>query len=371
MTKERARGLRQNVLEAIAKLYGCSIASFDAVEGGYRNTSHSFVTVDGRKLNFILYKREPGITELIRRTNALGTHVAAKGLPVRAPIDERILRVGQRFGSLYVYIDGETIPWEAYSMKHIKLLGYALARFHAVSEGFSGELPNVEDEYGAICVRMAEYFGNEQIRQAMSEKLNLQVVLPDFKPVLLEARQLTPRTALHMDMVRSNLLFQNTPTGTVPSDTLHVGAVTLSGILDLEKAAYGHPLFDVARTLAFLLVDCDKPEAKVRKYFLDSGYRKRGGGRLLAQSTRVLSTFSGALGSNCQFVSPSALAGKAEPSKAPRAQVDVHSLFEQLITMFLTYDFYKFLRQNPYESLCKNHHYRRTEAILKARKVLQ
>lgn len=363
--------MNKDTLRRIAVLYGYNITMFGPVASGYRNSSHSFVTTDGRKLNFILYKREPGITELIRRTNALGTYIATRGLPVRAPVDERILRVGERFGSLYAYIDGETIPWEAYSMKHIKLLGYALARFHAVSEGFSGELPNVEDVYEAIYFRMAEYFGNPQIQDALQEKLDLHIVLPNFPSALIAARQLTPRIALHMDMVRSNLLFQNVPTGSVPSEALQVGTVTLSGILDLEKAAYGHPMFDVARTLAFLLVDCDKPEEKVRKYFLESGYRKRGGGKLPAQSIRALSTFSGALGSNYQFVSSSALAGKAEPSKAPRAQIDEHSLLEQLITMFLTYDFYKFLRQNPYESLSKNHHFIRTERILRERKVLQ
>ena len=45
-------------------------------------------------------------------------------------------------------------------------------------------------------------------------------------------------------------------------------------------------------------------------------------------------------------------------------------ILEPLVAMMLLYDFYKFLRDNPYESLDKNHHFRRTRDILIARKVL-
>jgi Ser/Thr protein kinase RdoA (MazF antagonist) len=114
---------------------------------------------------------------------------------------------------------------------------------------------------------------------------------------------------LHMDFVRGNILFDDDK---------------ITGILDFEKASLGHVIMDVSRTLAFLLVDCKyKTPEKVRKYFLKSGYFKDTGGKIINLK-----------------------------------------LMDLLIEMFLTYDFYKFLRHNPYESLLQNQHYLRTRDIL-------
>lgn len=323
--------LSHQLLAEVAAKYGLSLASYGSVEGGYRNFSHSFTGSDGTRYNFILYKHEPGSVELIQRTNALGAYVVAKGLPVRAPLDTRVLRVGKRYGSLYGYLEGATIPWEAYTKKHIKLLGQAMAKFHEAAQDYDGPaLPAVEEVYREILERMKKYFADENVHRALSEKLGLIFNLPDTNDVLNEARLLQDRTSLHMDFVRSNVLFREAQ----PDDVFKINELSLTGILDLEKAAVGHPLFDIARTLAFLLVDCPKPADKIYKYFLDSGYRKRGG--------RELKPFV----------------------------VSDKDLLETLITLFLTYDFYKFLKQNPYESLPKNHHFKRTADILRARKVL-
>lgn len=323
--------LPAETLRAIAEKYGYDAAVIDRPQSGYRNTSFRFRTTRGDDLNFILYKREPDVVRLIRRTNALGGYVSERGLPVRAPVDARVLRVGQRYGALYQYLGGETIPWEAYAMKHIKLLGMAMARFHAAARGFEGDLLDIEDVYAAIVLRMSAYFGDANVERALRDKLGVAVDVPDFMALLDQTRRLPARAVLHMDLVRSNVLFRGARTG----DSFTVGNTTLSGILDLEKAARGHVLFDVARSLAFLLVDCAKPEASVRRYFLESGYRKRGEQNM-------------------------------QPVRLPSGD-----MLESLITLFLTYDFYKFLRQNPYESLPENHHFMRTAAVLRARKVIQ
>ncbi len=127
---------------------------------------------------------------------------------------------------------------------------------------------------------------------------------------------------------------------TTDGSNLTVNNVTVTGILDFEKTAYGHPLFDIARSLAFLLIDCKyKDAAKIRKYFLQSGYAKRG------QTTLPL--------------------------------INLHtrdtsvSLLEQLIDLFLLHDFYKFLLHNPYESLARNEHYQRTEQLLLERGLIR
>jgi len=90
------------------------------------------------------------------------------------------------------------------------------------------------------------------------------------------------------------------------------------------------PAFDISRTLAFLLVDCKyKLSAEVRKYFLRSGYEKRGQGEL--PDSRLVQALTG---------------------------------------LFLLYDLYKFLRHNPYESLHQNQHYIRTVDELTGRRLV-
>jgi hypothetical protein len=93
----------------------------------------------------------------------------------------------------------------------------------------------------------------------------------------------------------------------------------------------GSPLIDLARTYAFLLVDCPKPEAKITKYFLNSGYIKYG------------------------------------ESQLPL----LPNIFYNLTNFFLIFDFYKFLSHNPYESLEQNYHFCRTRDILLTRNILE
>lgn len=331
MNQREVHVLSEVKLTEIAAMYGVDVADFGPVEGGYRNISHSFTARDGKKYNFILYKSEPDIVNLIRRTNMLGTYLEAAGLSVRAPVDERILRVGRRYGSLYRYLDGVTISWEAYTMKHIKVLGLSLAEFHKTGTSYGGDLPRIEDVCMEIHERMQRYFSQSVVVRALREKLSLSVDKKFTARTVLAVNK-GDEVALHMDFVRGNLLFRDLKGSSFQENIvgkLQIGTVELSAILDLEKAARGPVVYDLARTLTFLLVDCPKPAEKVRKYFLDSGYKKRGGGVL--------------------------------PSSAE---------LESLITFFLTYDFYKFLKQNPYESLPKNHHFKRTVDILLERKVL-
>lgn len=330
--------LTEQQLAAVLRQYGHEFSRSTAIMSGYRNNSHLLETTNGEKYNFIVYKDEPGIVERIERLNALSLYIAAQDLPVRRVVDRRILALksssATRYGCLYTYCTGETIPWEAYTKKHIKLLGMALGRFHALSAGYDGSLPPVVDEYTEIVTRMKRYFERDDVRRAMHKKLGFSLRMPWFErfyDVLSESATLPGQLPLHMDLVRSNVLFRHAE----PDDILRIENLTLSGILDLEKAAVGHPLFDIARTLAFLLVDCPKPSAAIYRYLLDSGYRKRGGRQLSPVRLR-----SG-------------------------------DLLEQLVTLFLAYDLYKFLRQNPYESLDENHHYLRTVSILKTRQVLQ
>lgn len=200
-------------------------------------------------------------------------------------------------------------------MRRLKELGQTMATMHSAVRDYSGMLPSLIGELTALHARMQQYFVNQSVSTALQQKLDIQVSVFNFTEVFTHASRL-PAQPLHMDFVRGNILF----TGN-----------TISGILDFEKAAQGPPIFDIARTLAFLLVDCKhKPAAKIRKYFLQSGYVKRGGQQL--------------------------------PSP---------NLLETLVSFFLLHDFYKFLRHNPYEYLPRNEHFMRTRSILLQRGLIR
>lgn len=324
-------------LQRIIRLYGLTARRFFDEQRGYRNTSYPIELHDGRMVNLIVYKNEPGIVARIKRTNTVGAALAAQGLPVRTTADKRIMRLGSiggdSYGSLYDYLPGTTIPWEHYTKVHLKLVGMTMGHLHEAMRQVVYDVPAVTIEYVAIVRRMATYFAGQDVQRALATKLTLTIspqLFADFLRLLQLCQALPHQQLLHMDFVRGNLLFRLA----TPADRFVVGKWALSGMIDFEKVARGHRLFDIARTLAFLLVDSPKNGAKVRKYFLQSGYIKRGGQTL-----------------NSLYI-------------------DGYNVLEKLIDLFLLYDLYKFLRHNPYEFLPANHHFVRTRDILGARKVL-
>lgn len=330
----------EQVREAYAK-YGYKNVRLLGQSKGYRNTSY-IAAAQHAALNLILYKDEPRIGARIKRTNRLGNFVSSKGIPARSTADSRILRIDSsshtRYAALYHYLPGETIAWEAYTQKHLKLLGNTLAKLHTATQSFdASEFPHVCDEYQDICERMDSYFNDSLAMRAAAQKLQIAInhaSLNLFRNVLQACKNLPEQQILHMDFVRSNILFATGSKG-----SLKIDDVVLSGVLDFEKAAYGHRIFDIARTHAFLLVDSKhKPPEKVLKYFILSGYIKRGEQTV----PRVFVTLD-----------------------------DVRTdVFETLISLFLLYDLYKFMRHNPYEYLAQNEHYTRTRDLLIARKVV-
>lgn len=312
------------LVRRILQQYGVQPRRIHDVQKGYRNESYAVDLPDGRAVNLIIYKREAGILGRIKNANYAGNFLAEQGMPARRTADPRIIKLqGERtekYTALYDYLPGKTIPWEAYTKDHIKQLGKTMSDMHALLKKLpQGNLPSVVDECRALLGRMEQYFADDGVRDAIARKLGLAISsnIARFTRIL-DAVSNLPSQPLHMDFVRSNILFDE-----------HEKA-KITGILDFEKAAWGPPIFDIARTLAFLIVDCKyKEERKVRKYFLHSGYNKRG-----------LSSFT--------------------PTP----------LLEYLLNFFLLYDFYKFLRHNPYESLEQNEHFIRTRDFLLNRNIL-
>lgn len=334
--------MNEVVLGRILAEYGLSHKTILPPQKGYRNTSHAVILADGRCVNFILYKNEPDILSRIRRTNLVTSALHQGGLPVRYPLDGKIVKLQQAektlYGALYNYLPGKTLPWEGYAKAHIKLAGMAMSTMHHQLRDIDHVETRVIDEYEAILKRMQAYFLNDDVVRAMNQKLKLATVIsfPRLHGLLGVTGSLPGQQVLHMDFVRGNLLFKTAE----PSDLFQVGSYALSGIIDFEKVACGHPMLDIARTLAFLFVDCSsKTPDQIMKYFLQSGYNKRGG----AVFSNSIITY--------------------RESKI--------NLLDEMVSLFLLYDFYKFLRHNPYESLKDNHHFIRTRDILISRKMLQ
>jgi hypothetical protein len=324
------------IVRRILDGYGLTEYTLLPVQKGYRNQSFGAWLRDDSVVNLILYKREPGMLARIKRANTVGNYAHQSGLPARRTLSSKVAYLsssrGTVYAALYEYLPGHTIPWEAYTMKHIKLLGKTMSDLHAALRSFDAAgLPDVADEYFEIAKRMRRYFDQPGVQSALEAKLQLTVPTNTFDRIdatLRVCKYLPGAQALHMDFVRSNILFDDAD-----------GELSISGILDFEKTACGNPLFDIARTLAFLLVDCRyKQPDKVRKYFLQSGYQKRGGSDF---QNVIIKTKSG----------------------------DIDAL-ESLLDTFLVHDFYKFLRHNPYESLPQNEHFVRTRDILLERDLL-
>lgn len=320
LSKPHALRLFTQILEA----YGLDPVHLGAIQRGYRNRSCRAELANGDTVNVICFKREDGIVERMRRADGVAKYAHHAKLPVRIRYDDRLLRLGdQSYAGVYHFLPGEAIAWEAYTKKHLKLLGWAMADLHRAVQQCDVKSNTVYSELHETVRRIEEYFARTDVQRAVGQKLCLQSPMPHIFPQLsrmLEiAAALPNQQHLHMDMVRGNVLFAPSQ----PSDYWSLDGISLSGIIDFEKTAIGLPVCDIARTLAFLLVDCPKPTDRMIHYFLNSGYRKRG-----------------------------------------RSVIRHRHLLAPFVRLFLLHDFYKFLRHTPYESLEANYHYRRTRDLL-------
>lgn len=329
------------ILDKLATAYGLTGYRLLAAQKGYRNASHPIRLPTGQVLNLIIYKAEPGMLARIRRADNLSQYLAEQGFPARqrqAAIAKltSAQQAGPRYAGLYNYLPGATIPWEAYTKDHIKLLGKAQSAMHHLLGNNllrnAVRLPDIIDECRRLADAMAGYFALEGVQSALHSKLGLAYAPASnnstWQGLLAACRQLPQNQPLHMDFVRGNILFSDSKPHTEPYLWLDnkLRPPYLTGVVDFEKVASGPPVFDVARTLAFLLVDCKyKQPHKIIKYFIDSGYQKRGANTLDNGQLTVL---------------------------------------PELTRFYMLHDFYKFLRHNQYEYLLQNQHFVRTRDFL-------
>ncbi len=315
------------------------------------------------KISLVLLKDEPKIINRTRRAHQINQYLIKKDFPVRQPIlsqtnsTKALLKISDgdktRYACLYTYLPGTTINWEAYTRRHLKLAGQVMSHLHQTLANSSlkpAKFTDANRHLGRLLAHMRKYFQRTDVPSALARKLNLKVnlnQLTHYEGLIEALSKIEEKQIIHFDFVRSNLLFSRLGPSTINQQNLNQFAfnfeakncekqrgkkyLTMTGILDFEKSAYGPKIIDIARTLAFLLVDCKyKTEIKIRKYFLHSGYRKRG-----ASSLQHL------------------------------------NLLNPLVEFFWLFDFYKFLLHNPYQFLPKNEHFKRTQQFLKRTKLIE
>lgn len=222
-----------------------------------------------------------------------------------------------RLVTLYNYCGGVTIPWEAYTRRHIKSLGMSMLRMHEIWARYRAcnKIYDWSTYFEVDSRRMLAYFTRNS--SYIQKKLSICIDVREINQIIKNIRLMNKNSLLnsswqfiHCDFVRGNLLF---------STEKEKDIYPITGILDFEKMLFGPVEVDVARTLAFLYVDCKyKKKDEVENYF-SQGYVKK---------------------------------------------IDKVYL-ELLIKYFLWRDLWKLLACNPYESLLDNEHYLRTVANLR------
>ncbi len=320
--------MNESLVARVLRLYNLDYLRILPSQKGYRNEIHPVELKNLATVQLTFFKNEPGILKRVERADKVSEFIASCGLPTRVRFDKKTIQLSSQsrhiYAGLYTYLPGNTIAWESYSKTHIKLLGQTMSDMHAIlaRQEFTNQ-PHVIDECRSLLGRMDNYFSSNDVKMAMLKKLSIAIDVDSqkYQRLLDGCDGLPGKQQLHMDFVRGNILFAPVSNG----NKCQLGNLAITGILDFEKTAVGLPVFDVARTLAFLLVDCkNKTPDQVWRYFLYSGYQKRGAAKLMYNNL----------------------------------------LLQQLVEFFLLHDIYKFLRHNPYESLNENEHFIRTKYIM-------
>jgi Ser/Thr protein kinase RdoA (MazF antagonist) len=235
----------------------------------------------------------------------------------------------KRLIGLYNFLPGKTIPWEAYTRRHLHSLGREMAKIHNIWSKYRNKtqyIPHWKQYLEVDSERLLSYLLKN--KEVINKKLSINIDIKEIQKLteeLLEESQNKKEQLIHADFVRSNILFDNKKIGEY---------YEITGILDFEKVIYAPLEVDLGRTLAFLIVDCKyKDQKEVEKRFLKEGYMEE------IENTQVKENIIG-------------------------------GGLKQYMLYFWVRDFWKLLQCNPYEDLNKNEHYIRTIEILINQNIL-
>lgn len=306
---------------------------------GYMNYVLNISTKKGQIFTGVLfnYNRYNGdfAKKMLENINICANYLTRFNIPVRKALLNKSgktisiinLNQKQRFFTLYKYLEGNTISWEAYTRRHLRSMGQTLALIHNKWTNFNGNIsyiPKWEEYFNIDSINLMNYFDTNYIH--IAKKLGIKLNADYIKLLINNIKKISKSSKLkkqliHCDFVRGNILFDNIK---------YKNIYKITGVLDFEKTLIGPIEFDICRTIAFLLVDCKyKSYKEIFYYFLQDGYFK---------------------GKNIS-INP--------------------ETFQYLIRYFITRDLWKFLQCNPYENLYLNYHFNKTVKLLKNLNLLE
>ncbi|HEY7658847.1 MAG TPA: homoserine kinase [Burkholderiales bacterium] len=202
-----------------------TLTALEGIPGGIENTNYFVTTTQGR---FVLTLFEKLTASELPFYLRLMSHLSGQGIPCPRPIASRAGRLLGRLNgkpaALVTYLPGTDVA--APTAAQCAQAGAMLANIHAAGATYAGRMSNPRGPkwWTSVMPRVARFLGARDAA-LLREEVRYQA--------RLKLRGL-PRGAIHADMFRDNVLFENG---------------RISGVIDFYFACTGVLLYDVAITV--------------------------------------------------------------------------------------------------------------------------
>jgi homoserine kinase type II len=221
------------------------LVGFEGIASGIENTNYFVDTTQGRFVLTIFEKLSakelPFYLELMR-------HLADRGVACPRPMADRSGKIlhtcESKPASLATRLKGSWQP--SPTARHCELLGAAIATSHIAVADYAGTQPNMRGLawWQKTVPEILEFVTPSQAT-LLNDELKAQA---EFAQSALAAR--LPRGAVHADIFRDNVLFEETPHGPV-----------LGGFIDFYFAGVDHFVFDLAVTMNDWCIDLSERDS--------------------------------------------------------------------------------------------------------------
>jgi homoserine kinase type II len=206
------------------------LVAFEGIASGIENTNYFVDTTAGR---FVLTLFEKLSAQQLPFYLELMRHLADRGIACPKPMADRSGAIlhdcESKPASIATRLKGQWQPTP--TAAHCRILGAALASSHLAVADYAGHQPNLRglSWWQQTVPQILPFLSNDQAA-LLSDELAAQVAFSETAA----ARQL-PSGAVHADVFRDNVLFEETPLGPV-----------LGGFIDFYFAGVDRFVFDLA-----------------------------------------------------------------------------------------------------------------------------
>ncbi len=237
-----------------------TLTGLRGIAAGIENTNYFLDTTEGR---YVLTLFEKLRAEELPFYLDLMSHLAARGIPCPAPVADRhqtaLGTLNGKPASIVTRLPGT--PVTAPVVAHCRIIGALLARMHLAVADFPGKLINPRGpQWWHQVSPLVLPFLDATRQDLLRSELVFQAGLP---------RQLLPQGAVHADLFRDNVLWDE------PGDLEHNGTTPprLGGVIDFYFAGLDSFLYDLAVTVNDWCVEADGALDAARADALIAAYR--------------------------------------------------------------------------------------------------